>query len=58
MDPGPTLPEGEMEGQTGGPGILSIVLCSVGGLAIAVPIALYLMKRVRAKGSEEFDEDF
>lgn len=41
-----------------GPGVLSVVLCVVGGLAIAAPIALYLMKRVKAKGSEDFDEIF
>lgn len=41
-----------------GPGMLTIILCVIGGIAIAVPIALYLMKRVKAKGSEDFDEDF
>jgi len=30
----------------------------VGGLGIAVPLALYIIKRVTTKGSEEFDEDF
>lgn len=41
-----------------GPGMLTIILCAIGGLAIAVPIALYLIKRIKAKGSEDFDEDF
>lgn len=40
------------------PGALSIVLCVIGGCAIAGPVALYLMKRVKAKGSEDLDEDF
>lgn len=47
-----------MEPPTQGPGLLNIIMCAIGGIAIAVPIALYLMKRVKAKGSEEFDEDF
>ena len=34
------------------------LLFVVGGLAIAVPIALYLAKRVMAKGREDMDEDF
>lgn len=48
----------ETEPVAQGPGVLNILMCVIGGIAIAVPIALYLMKRVRVKGSEEFDEDF
>ena len=35
-----------------------IGLCALGGLLMAVPLALYIIKRVKAKGSEEIDEDF
>lgn len=45
-----------MEPPPQGPNLLTVIFCVIGGLAIATPIALYLMKRVRAKGSEEFDE--
>lgn len=38
--------------------MLSIILSIVGALAIATPLALYVMKRVKAKGSEESDEFF
>lgn len=58
--PADDLPPPDMELEPGpaGPGALTIALCSIGGVAIAAPIALYLMKRVRAKASEEFfDED-
>jgi len=30
----------------------------IGGLGIGAPLALYIIKRVKAKGNEEFDEDF
>lgn len=33
-------------------------LCVLGGLLLAAPLALYIIKRVKAKGSEEIDEDF
>ena len=33
-------------------------LFAVGGLALAAPLAFYLAKRVKAKGSEDFDEDY
>lgn len=33
-------------------------LCVLGGLMLAAPLALYIIKRVKAKGSEEIDEDF
>ena len=36
----------------------TIILCIIGGLLMAAPIALYLTKRVKAKESEDFDEDF
>ncbi|WRS27126.1 hypothetical protein U6B65_12430 [Oscillospiraceae bacterium MB08-C2-2] len=38
---------------------LQLSLCTVGGLLIAGPLALYIIKRIKAKGNEEdLDEDF
>ena len=34
------------------------LLLIAGGLGIGAPLALYIIKRVKAKGNEEFDEDF
>lgn len=56
MEPGPGMEEPPPE--SAGPPVASIVLCSAGGLFIAVPLMLYIIKRVNAKGREEFDEDF
>ena len=50
MNPGITEPQG--------PSAVSIVFCSVGGIAIAIPLMLYIIKRTKAKGSEDFDEVF
>ena len=33
-------------------------LFSIGGIGIGAPISMYIIKRVKARGSEEFDEDF
>lgn len=52
----PPTDVGDMQPQ--GPGPLSIILCSVGAMMVASPIALYLIKRVKARGSEDIDEDF
>ncbi|MDR2931904.1 MAG: hypothetical protein LBV27_02235 [Oscillospiraceae bacterium] len=55
----PQMPDpGTMEPETPGASLPTVILCVVGGLLMAAPIALYLMKRVKAKGSEAFDEDF
>jgi hypothetical protein len=35
-----------------------LALFIAGGIFIAAPICLYVAKRVRRKGSEDFDEDF
>lgn len=37
---------------------LSIAMIVLGGLMLAAPVALILMKRVKARGNEDFDEDF
>ncbi len=57
VDPGMEDP-GMMEPQEPSTLWWKYLLFVVGGLAIAVPIALYLAKRVMAKGREEMDEDF
>lgn len=41
-----------------GPGLPSIILCAAGALLMAVPMSLYIIKRVKAKGIEDLDEDF
>lgn len=51
-------PEAPSEANSAGPGILSIIFCAVGALLIAAPIALYSIKRVKARGNEDIDEDF
>ena len=56
-DPGMIDP-GMMEPQEPSTPWWKYLLFVAGGLAIAVPIALYLAKRVMAKGREEMDEDF
>ncbi len=40
------------------PALPSIILCSLGGLFIAAPIALYSIKRIKARGGEDINEDF
>ncbi|MGI6404755.1 MAG: hypothetical protein ACOX0K_11245 [Oscillospiraceae bacterium] len=57
LDPGMEDP-GMMEPQEPSTPWWKYLLFIAGGLAIAVPIALYLAKRVMAKGREEMDEDF
>jgi hypothetical protein len=42
----------------GGVTPLTIALSTVGGIMIAVPVGLYTARRVKAKESEEFDDDF
>jgi len=56
-EPPPMDPNEGME-ETGGTSAATLVLCVVGGLLMATPIALYLFKRVKAKGIEALDEDF
>lgn len=56
MEMPPMNPDGDISQQ--GPGLASIIFCAVGALMMAVPVALYLIKRVKAKGSEDVDEDF
>lgn len=41
-----------------GPGLPSIILCAAGALMMAVPLSLYIIKRVKAKGIEAIDEDY
>jgi|GEM_PF-651945 len=57
-EPPPTDPDLIGEESPGGLGALTIVLCSLGGLMMAAPIALYIYKRVKSRGIEAFDEDF
>lgn len=38
--------------------LFTVTLCSLGGLLIAAPVALTLLKKLRQRGIEEFDEDF
>jgi hypothetical protein len=54
------MPGGEMGGEEeqSGLSLFSILMSTFGGLLIAVPLALYLMKRVKLRGSEDFDEAF
>ena len=35
-----------------------VVLCGLGGLLLALPMGLYITKRVKAKAENEFSEDF
>jgi len=56
-EPPPMDPNEGME-ETGSTSTATLVLCIVGGLLMATPIALYLFKRVKAKGIEALDEDF
>jgi hypothetical protein len=37
--------------------VAQIIFLALGAVLMAVPIALYLMKRVKAKGSEDFEDD-
>ena len=57
----PAYPDGidpNMGAEESGVSAGTVVLCLFGGLLIAAPIALYISKRIQAKGNEEFDEDF
>ncbi len=49
---------GMEEQEPSGISAFSIVMCALGGALIAVPLALYMIKRLKLKGSEDFDEDF
>lgn len=49
-DPGMTEPQG--------PSMFSILFCVGGALLLAAPVMLYIIKRVKAKGSMDIDEDF
>lgn len=57
-DPGEMDPDWDMEPEEPATPWWRYALFIVGGLAIAVPMALYLAKRTLAKGKEDFDEDF
>ena len=56
--PEPVLPPdiGQPAGNTPGP--VGMAVAGAGGLMVAGPIALYFIKRMKAKGSEDMDEDF
>lgn len=60
MPPQTEMPPGFPGGEVGpqGPGLWSIIFCAAGAVLMAVPLSLYLIKRVKAKGSEDADEDF
>lgn len=46
------------EEEPAGVHLFNIIICGFGALLVACPIAMYLTKRVRARGSEDIDEDF
>ncbi len=50
--------EGMEEPEGGSVSLFSILMCAFGGILIAVPLALYMIKRLKLKGSEDFDEAF
>lgn len=58
MPPPEIPPDAEQNMEPQGSKWFVVVCCIAGGLLMAVPIALYIIKRVRAKGSEDIDEDF
>jgi hypothetical protein len=57
MDPG-MMPGAETPPEETGPSLFTIIMSSLGGLLIAGPLAMYLMKRTKLRGSEDFDEAF
>jgi len=59
--PGPEFPGGEFPGwqeENQGLAPLNIFLIIIGGLMVAIPMAIYIARRIKAKESEEFDDDF
>lgn len=51
VDPGMEQPQNKISP-------FSIALCIIGGLMLASPAAMILMKRIKSRGNEDIDEDF